>query len=259
MTTSPDRSEQTAGPAPGARAGARDLTAADLALINRMTVTSQVLPNAAHELNNALQVVGAVVEMLSLRTDLPPDVREKVGRIGSQTGRAVGLVRELVAFARRDDPGAQTCDLDRVAEQALALRRYYLSRQGIDVEVERAEGGSYRVLADGHSMEHILLNLIINAEQALAGRPGGRIRIRLDRSDGSVRIAVADNGPGMAPETQRRAVEPFFTTRTEGVGLGLPVAASLAAQQGGSLRLERSPEGGVTAIVTLPSSESTGA
>jgi len=235
-----------------AGSGGRELSSGDLAYLNRMTVTGHVLPNVAHELNNSLQVVSGLVEMLAGRSDLPADVRDKVSRIGAQSARAVWLMRELVAFARRDDHGVRAFDLGRVVEQALSLRRYHLSRARISVAVEREEQGPFRVRGDAHAVEQILLNLVINAEQALAGRNDPRITIALDVRDGFVELSVIDNGPGMALDLARKAQEPFFTTRAGMCGLGLPVARHLAESLGGRLDIEPKVEGGTRAVLWLP-------
>lgn len=230
----------------------RELSADDLAYLNRMTVTGHVLPNVAHELNNSLQVVGGLVEMLAARSDLPADVREKVSRIGAQSARAVWLMRELVAFARRDDHGVRPFDLGRVVEQALSLRRYHLSRARITVTVEREPSGSFRVRGDAHAVEQILLNLVINAEQALAGRPDPQITIAFDVRDGFVEVSVVDNGPGMSLDLARKATAPFFTTRHEAGGLGLAVARTLAESLGGRLDLDAGVGTGTRVVLKVP-------
>jgi len=246
----PPRSEEP-GAATGVRAGDRELTGDDLVYLNRMTVVGHVLPNVAHELNNALQVVGGLVEMLGARADLPADVREKVGKIGVQAGRAMSLVRDVVEFARGDDAGVRAVDVARQTEQALALRRYHLSRAGIAVEVERAGEGALRARGDAHDLRHILLNLLINAEQALAGRGGGRIHVRLDADGERVRVAVTDNGPGL-PDGVRRVGEPFATSKAGAVGLGLAVASRLAAGAGGRLDVEPASPRGMRVVLSLP-------
>lgn len=245
----PAQRQERAG---AASAGGRVLSPNDLAYVNRMTVTGHVLPNVAHELNNSLQVVSGLVEMLAGRSDLPADVRDKVSRIGAQSARAVWLMRELVAFARRDDHGVRAFDLGRVTEQALSLRRYHLSRARIAVTVERGERGPFRALGDAHAVEQILLNLVINAEQALDGRDDPRITVALDAREDLVELSVIDNGPGMALEHARKAQEPFFTTRSGMCGLGLPVARQLAESLGGRLDLESMVDGGTRAVLRLP-------
>lgn len=250
-----DTAHDLEGPLPAlqARAADRDLTFDDLTYLNRMTTVGQVLPNVAHELNNSLQVIGGLVEMLSARADLPPDVAEKVGRIGNQATRAAGLIQEVVAFARRDGAGVGLVDLARVVDRALSMRRYHLARARIAVHVESEPPGTALVRADGHYLQQLLLNLIVNAEQSLAGRPAPAISIRVHGDEDRVVLAVADNGPGMEAPLCDRARRPFFTTRDGGAaGLGLSVAAALAEHEGGHLTLESAVGQGTAVRLALP-------
>lgn len=233
-------------------AAERELSLEDLVYLNRMTTVGQVLPTVAHELNNALQVVSGLVEMIQGRSDLPPGVADKLARIGAQSGRATGMLRELVAFARREDAGVRTIDVLKVIEAALAMRRYHLARAGIDVSV--AQDGTVTPIArvDGHALQQVLLNILINAEHSTAGREGGRIVVALARVGDDLELVVDDNGPGVAPELRARIAEPFFTTKERAAGLGLTVAAALLQQAGGRLLIEHHDDGGTRAVMTLP-------
>lgn len=234
------------------RAAERDLTLDDLIYINRMTTVGQVLPNVAHELNNALQIVGGLVEMLSARADLPRDGLEKLARIGTQASRATGMVRELVAFARRDDGGTRLVDVSKVIEAALSMRRYHLARARINVVVHVPPDTPVLAHVDPHALQQVLLNLLINAEHSTAGREGGQLAISVAEQPGGIAIVVADNGPGVPPELRERVQEPFFTTKAHAAGLGLTVSAALMARDGGALSLEHLPDGGTKAVMTLP-------
>jgi len=246
----PQQDDATAQPG-RIRAAERDLTLDDLVYINRMTTVGQVLPNVAHELNNALQIVGGLVEMLVARADLPRDGLDKLSRIGMQASRATGMIRDLVAFSRRDDGGPRLVDLAKVVESALSMRRYHLARARIEVTVE---AGSQAVLAhaDAHALQQVVLNLLINAEHSMAGREGGRLAIGVDEQEGLASITVTDNGPGVPPDLRVRVQEPFFTTKAHAAGLGLTVSAALMARDGGALSLEHLPDGGTKAAMTLP-------
>jgi len=234
------------------RAAERDLTTDDLIYINRMTTVGQVLPNVAHELNNALQIVGGLVEMLAARADLPRDGLDKLARIGTQASRATGMVRELVAFARRDDGGVRLVDLAKVVEAALSMRRYHLARARITVNVGASAAGPVLVQADPHALQQVLLNLLINAEHSTAGRDGGLLVIQVAEQAGVASITVTDNGPGVPPDLRARVQEPFFTTKAHAAGLGLTVSTALMARDGGALSLEHLPDGGTKAVMTLP-------
>jgi signal transduction histidine kinase len=235
------------------RAAERDLTLDDLVYINRMTTVGQVLPNVAHELNNALQIVGGLVEMLGARADLPRDVLDKVARIGAQSSRATVMIRDLVAFSRRDDGGVRLVDLGRIVEAALAMRRYHLSRARIAVTADtRGSADAALVQADAHALQQVLLNLLINAEHSMAGREGGRLAIVVSAGPDAVTVTVEDNGPGVPPDLRRRVTEPFFTTKGHAAGLGLTVAAALMERDGGALSLDHLPDGGTRAVMRLP-------
>jgi two-component system, LuxR family, sensor histidine kinase DctS len=258
MTDRPDagRSEGKAPsgeePRPVVRAADRTLSAEDLAYLNRMTTVGQVLPNLAHEMNNAFQVIGGLIEMLTARSDLAPDVADKVKRIGAQSSRAAEMMRELVAFARRDYGGTRLVDLAKVVERALAMRRYQLARARVSVSLRDIEPGRWITRADGHHLEQALANVLINAEQSVAGRERPEITVAITAAEGALTIVVADNGPGLDAGIAERAAAPFFTTRESAAGLGLTVATLLAEAEGGRLHLESAPGGGTRVALRLP-------
>ena len=237
---------------PTVTAAHRELTLDDLAHLNRMTTVGQVLPNVAHELNNALQVVNGLAEMLGGRADLPPGVSEKISRIGAHAGRATGMLRDLVAFSRHDDAGVRTVDVLKVVEAALSMRRYHLARARIAVTVEQAPVVSPVTRADAQVLQQVLLNVLINAEHAVTGREGGRIAVSLREAGDALELVVDDNGPGVPPDLRERITEPFFTTKERAAGLGLTVGAALLEQSGGRLRIEHGADGGTRAVMTLP-------
>ncbi|MGE3841605.1 MAG: sensor histidine kinase [Vicinamibacterales bacterium] len=237
------------------RAADRELELDDLAYLNRMTTTGHVLPTVAHELNNALQIISGAVEVLSLKQDLAPDVRDKIARIGTQAGRATDMIRDLVGFVRRDDGGVKLVDVGKVVEGALAFRRYQLSRARIGVAVEGTQAGQCFARLDRGHLHQILLNLIINAEHSLAGRPDGRLQVRCARAGDVVEVAVSDNGPGVPDDLVGRLTEPFFTTKVPAAGLGLTVAVALAKEVGGDLRLTPDAAGGAVATLSIPAAD----
>jgi C4-dicarboxylate-specific signal transduction histidine kinase len=227
----------------------RALQVDDLTYINRMTTVGHVLPAVAHELNNALQVIGGLVELLGMRGELPPEVRDKVQKIGVQANRSAGMMREFVAFARRDETTTRI-DVHRAIEHALNLRRYHLSRARIEVEVQAAPAEPLTVLADSHAVLQVLLNLIINAEEALSAVPptDRTLRFAVFGEGDEVVCEVRDTGPGFADHARTAAATPFFSTKTKGAaGLGLTVAAALIAKDRGDLGLGDGP-GGVVQV-----------
>lgn len=236
--------EMASGGESGGASGERPLQLEDLVYINRMTTVGHVLPAVAHELNNALQVIGGLVELLGMKGELPADVRDKVQKIGAQSTRSAGMVREFVAFARRDETSSRI-DVQRAIDHALALRRYHLSRARIDVVVE-APTEPLTIRADSHAVLQVLLNLIINAEEALHGMPQGQRELRfVVAADGdAVACTVRDSGPGFVNSAKDHAPKPFYSTKTQGAaGLGLTVAEALVTLDSGVLRVVEGPGG----------------
>jgi two-component system C4-dicarboxylate transport sensor histidine kinase DctB len=179
-------------------------------------------------------------------------VLEKVERIGTQASSASGMMRDLVAFARRDEAGVRTLDLARVVERALTMRRYHLARARIAVLFEPPSAGRYVTRADGHALQQVLLNVLMNAEHGLAGRQGAEIRIGMRDDEDWIEIEIVDNGPGVPTPLRERVGEPFFTTKERAAGLGLTVAPMLVAGDGGRFLLEHLAEGGTRIVTRLP-------
>ena len=235
-----------------ATVGGRRFGAEELAQLNRVCVVGLVLPNVAHEVNNALQVVSGLVEMMAARPDLPPDVVDKLGRIGAQAGRASGLVRELVAFSRRDHASVGVADVRRILEAAVTLRRYHLARDRVAVTLDTPVDTPCLARLDAHYLQQVLVNLIVNAEQALRGREAPTMRLSVSASASRVIICIEDNGGGMDDATLGRAGELFFSTRqSPALGLGLAVSSALVAAQGGEFSVEAT-ERGTKATISLP-------
>jgi signal transduction histidine kinase len=215
----------------------RRFSNADLAFINRMTTTGQVLPSVAHEINNSLQVIAGLVEIMGLRGQLSPEVAERVEKISAQTAKAAGQLRELVAFSRRDGVLRRT-DIRSAAERAVAFRRYHLSRGRVTASIEARHDGPLVAQADSQQVIQVLVNLILNAEEALGVREIREITLTLWREAGAIHCAVADSGPGFDAAAAERVGQAFFTSKTQGAaGLGLAVARRLTEADGGQFTL----------------------
>ena len=214
---------------------ARVPTAGDLVFANRLVTLELVLPNVTHEINNALQVIGGLGEIIATKPGISDDVAQKLQRIHGQAVRCSGLLRELLAYARRDEASPIT-DVARSIERGLNLRRYHLSRGRVNVHVEPRSDGPLAARMDSQHFEQVLVNLLMNAEQALSGLPEPTIRIGYGRVDEWMVLTVADSGPGIDPSKEEEYYRPFMTTRTGAVGLGLTASRALAEVAGGSLR-----------------------
>jgi two-component system C4-dicarboxylate transport sensor histidine kinase DctB len=212
----------------------RTLSESEMVFANRLVNLEQVLPNVTHELNNALQVISGLSEILSIRPDVSGDVAQKLQRMHAQSTRCYGLLHELLAYARRDDVKHVT-DVGRAIDRALDLRRFHLSRAHVTVAIEPGPAGVVAAM-DSQHFEQMLLNLMLNAEQAMAVRPNPTLTLRYAQRDDVVVISVADTGPGVDLSTvEATCFAPFWTSRPGMLGLGLPVARVLAAAARGTV------------------------
>jgi signal transduction histidine kinase len=221
-----------------------------LLLLNRATLVTHAVRTAVHELNNVLQMISGSAELLADNPGLPSNANPRVDAILRQAARGHAILESVTALARHQSPGVQTTDLHGAAERALASRRYEHTRAGITASLERLGEGDVRVRIDPVHLQQILLNLLVNAEQALSGVAGPSIRTTIGRTGDAVTLEIADNGPGVG---ERLALfTPFVTSRAPGsAGLGLAAARTLAVRYEGSL--EQAPsERGSRWILRLP-------
>jgi len=229
----------------------------------KMAALGQTISGVAHELNNPLATILTWAERLA-EGPADPRTRRAVDVILGETERAARIVRNLLTFARKRQSTRTTIDLNDVVRETLALRAY--EQRVSNVEVVQALGeGLPQIFADGHQIQQVLLNLVINAEQAMLGANGrGTLVVRTWHDAGAdvVAIEVSDDGPGLPAETATKVFDPFFTTKEvgEGTGLGLTVAYAIVEEHGGRIRVN--PEGhrasaapghqGATFVVELP-------
>jgi two-component system NtrC family sensor kinase len=238
-------------PAPKSSAPAVDVTSDDtLLLLNRAMLVMHTVRGAAHELNNVLQMISGSAELLELNPECPPSMMPKLQAIGTHTGRGNELVAAVADMARGQLPRGQVTDVGRAIERVRQLRRFEQLRAGVELSLEFLTQ-SLIARVDPMDLQLMLLNLIINAEQAVAGAPEKSIVIAAAADGGSCRITVTDSGGGDVPE--REPVKPAASTRPRHLAAGLGLAATevLAHRHGGTLTLRRAASG-VEAALVLP-------
>jgi PAS domain S-box-containing protein len=207
----------------------------------------QMAAVVAHEVRNPLAgIKGAMQVLMGRRPEGDPDrliMREVVARIDSLGD----LVNDLMVFARPSPPHPATFPLRPLLEEAVnAVRRDPIAST-LDVTVD---GADVTVTADPQMIRAALLNLLLNAAQAIDGH--GRIMVAVDHQDGRCAIDVRDTGPGVPAELRDRIFEPFFTTKARGGGLGLSIARRTAELHGGTLTLVSPATGGAMFTLVLP-------
>lgn len=238
---------------------ARDVSAQ--ARLDRQLVRSEKLAlvgslaaGLAHEIGTPLNVISATAEYLL--PDAQDEGRARLKEIVAETERISRLVRELLSFARGGSSGRTDVALPGALERVLSLLRITLDRKRVRVEVD-VPAALPAVHADPDGLHQVLLNLIVNASQAVAegGRVGVAARVVEVDGDRMVALEVHDDGPGVPPALRERILDPFFTTRAEGTGLGLAVCARIVSDHGGDLRVGEGPLGGASFVVQLPAAE----
>jgi two-component system, cell cycle sensor histidine kinase and response regulator CckA len=228
----------------------------------KMEAVGRLAGGVAHDFNNLLNVISGYAE-LGLRR-LPPesDARRHVGEILRAAERAAGLTRQLLAFSRRQVLQPRVIDLNEVVRD---MHRLLLRLIGEDVDLAtRTADGSLSVLADTGQIEQVIMNLVVNARDAMPD--GGRLLLETGAVDVDpfsrgdlppgphVSLSVADTGCGMDAETVSHIFEPFFTTKPEGkgTGLGLSTVWGIVNQSGGTVTVESRLGAGTTFRVLLP-------
>jgi two-component system NtrC family sensor kinase len=236
-------------------------TQAQLLQAEKLSAIGQLVAGVAHELNNPLTSVIGYAQLLlddqRARTDDSQDAQlaHDLRRIAEESDRAAKIVRNLLAFARRQSAARAPQDIADVMARVLALRAYEFRLNGIELETA-FEPGLPAVLCDPSQLQQALLNLLLNAEQAMRARTVRRVRVgaRYVTECGGVELTIADTGDGIPAENLRRIFDPFFTTRDvgEGTGLGLSICYGIVRDHGGQIAVESAAGHGTTFKVLLP-------
>jgi two-component system NtrC family sensor kinase len=236
-------------------------TQAQLLQAEKLSAIGQLVAGVAHELNNPLTSVIGFAQLLEseLRSGDPPRPPEEVGldlrRIAEESGRAASIVRNLLAFARRQTAARAPQDVTELVQRVLSLRTYEFRLNSVELVTE-FDDWLPPVVADGSQLQQALLNLILNAERAMRGRATRRLTVgaRLDSRAAAVELFVTDTGHGIDHENISRIFDPFFTTREvgEGTGLGLSICYGIVRDHGGQISVSSKVQVGTTFSILLP-------
>ncbi len=223
-----------------------------LAQNEKLSLIGELVSGVAHELNNPLTTVLGYAQMLEEEAQAP-QMKEDLRQITEAALRARTIVQGLLSVVRKHEPRREWVDVNRPVQEVLQLKAYQLHMDNIAVETE-LDPNLPKILADAHQLHQVFLNLVNNAHQAMTRAHGrGTLTVRTCLlADRTVRVEIADDGPGIPPGLQHRIFEPFFTTKRDGTGLGLSIAEGIVRQHGGSISFESQQGQGCRFFVDLP-------
>jgi PAS domain S-box-containing protein len=220
----------------------------------KLAALGELVGGVAHEVNSPLTGILAFGQILQMEAAANEESRRAADTIVSEAKRAARIVGKLLTFARQNPPEKMRTELNQVLQDTIELRRYPLKMQQIALVVE-FDADLPVTWADPFQLQQVFINLLSNAEQALASRAGERrITVRTERRGSMLAASIADTGPGIAPEHLPHIFNPFYTTKPRGVGtgLGLSISFGIVREHGGTLQVSSEPGTGAVFEVLLP-------
>ncbi len=223
----------------------------------KLASLGQFVAGIAHEMNNPLQGIMGHLELLIDMTEAARPVRRELKVIYHESERAAKIVHNLLVFTGSHRMARERMPIDRIVTRALTSRAAHMRRA--EVKVDRQKGAKLPdVFADPLLLQQAVLNVIINAEHAMADAETRRLDIVTFTRDGSsVGLTIRDSGPGIPPDVLPRIFDPFFTTKEvgQGSGLGLAISYGIIHEHGGTITAAAAPEGGAVFQIELPSAD----
>jgi signal transduction histidine kinase len=220
----------------------------------RLAAVGQLVSGVAHEINNPLQAILGFAELLQMQSDVPESIKGDLQLIQKESTRACNIIRNLAMFARQDPGEAAPVHMTDVIKAVAELRQRRLQTEDIELHIDDRAGQAVKAVLT--ELQQVLLNFVVNAEQAIlnSGRRPGRIAIRSFDTAGRVVLEVEDTGPGVPPGNESKLFQPFFTTKPvgQGTGLGLSISYGIIDSLGGTIGYRRATVGGAIFYFELP-------
>ena len=216
----------------------------------RIEAIGRLAGGIAHDFNNLLQAILSQLAVLELRLRGAAGAQKPLEEVSQLVRRGAALTRQLLLFARRGTASREPLDLNQVVEGAATLLRRVV-RENVAVVTELS-GEPLLVLADHGQLDQVLMNLAVNASDAMP--EGGRLTLRTAADASRARLSVTDTGRGIPEEVRSHLFEPFFTTKAigKGTGLGLSVVHGIVTSHGGTIEVASAPAEGATFTIVLP-------
>ncbi|MEZ4366671.1 MAG: ATP-binding protein [Kofleriaceae bacterium] len=226
----------------------------ELVRSERLAAIGKMAAMITHEVRNPLSSIALNTELLGDELDAlaaSPEARELCRAITREVDRLTGITEDYLALARAPKPRTAPQALGELVTATAEFLREELTARGVALELELAADLPPAPI-DAGQLRQCLINLVRNAAEALADRPGGTIRLVTRRLEAGLAIEVIDDGPGIPADLRPRLFDPFFTTKAGGTGLGLAISQQIARDHGGQLQVESDPGAGATFRVIVP-------
>lgn len=228
-----------------------------LQMTSRLVTMGELASTLAHELNQPLAAIASYntgcLNKLDSGEFAPDELKKALEKLGIQAQRAGRIIRRVHDFVRKSEPILAPCDLAEVIDDSVGFIEAEAKMLGVRI-VREIQGMRPEILADSGMLEQVLLNLMRNAIEAMrSALPERRhLTIKLSRINDQMQIRVVDCGSGIPPVVQEKLFTPFFTTKAEGMGMGLNICRSIIEFHHGRLWVEENPDGGTIFVITLP-------
>lgn len=221
----------------------------------KMASIGRLISSIAHEINNPLTPIVGYSQRLLEKNDLGKHEKESLQIIFNSAQRVVRIIEKLLAFSRESLPVRSYEDINSLIEQTLEFREYQYELENVEI-VRKLDPGLPKTMLDPGQIQQVLMNLLLNAEQAIAeSRSSGRIEIETKLKNSScIEITISDDGPGIADEIRDKVFDPFFTTKEpgKGTGLGLSVSYGIIKKHGGEIFIQEGVREGAGFVIDLP-------
>lgn len=231
------------------RAEILDLHRRQVAHMEKLAAVGELAANLAHEIRNPLTGISSAIQVIRTDSSEGHSRRDVLDKILAQLSRMDQTMGNFLHFTRPPDANVRRYALNEALQRTLFLIEPRLKAQKVDL-VHEAAGDLPRLVGDPNQIEQALLNLCLNAVQSMPS--GGRLTVKAYRKDSEVRLEIADSGRGIPADQLDRIFQPFFTTREDGSGLGLPISRQIVLSHDGELWIESVPGRGTTAYIRLP-------
>jgi C4-dicarboxylate-specific signal transduction histidine kinase len=219
----------------------------------KMSAFGQLGAGIAHEVKNPLAGILGMAQLSLRKVDKESNLETNLKVIEKETRRCKKIIDNLMKFARQEKVDFSKICLNNVVEETTAIVAHQMSINNVKVELDLTDDDT-DIEGNSNQIQQVIMNLMINAQQALNGDSDGKILIRTEHQAGNIRIEIVDNGPGIPEHVVSKVFEPFFTTKAtgKGTGLGLSVSYGIIKDHNGELQVKSAEGNGSTFTITIP-------